>query len=254
MAHSKNLDFLAADEWDLYLGDIAFAYNITPNRMTQHAPYDIIYGGIVKLPIDRVFDFDVEDVATKCAKEYKNPMDARLRPMRMDAEHRAYIKLMHKHRKVLQQEVINNQNQYASKMKKTYDSKRVAPTRYRVNQEVYVDHSVGKQGNERKLGINRKHAKIMDKIGANTYVVKYDDGKMEPVNVERMYTISIIDASPPIRRSHKNYLKRQKRRRESGTIQSINEHQTTRDMVRKRRGAISRKCDRRRKKQRLGSM
>ena len=212
LAHSKNLDFLAGDEWDLYLGDIAFAYNITPNRMTKHSPYDIIYGGIVKLPIDRIFDFNVEDVAEKAAEKYKNPMDARLRPMRMDAEHRAYIKMMSQHRRILQREVIQNQNKYASQMKKTYDSKRVPPTRYRVNQEIYVDHSVGKTGNERKLGINRKHAMIMDKIGANTYVVKYDDGKLEPVNVERMYTISIIDAEPSTRRATKNKLFRQRRR------------------------------------------
>ena len=52
----------------------------------------------------------------------------------------------------------------------------------------------------------------MDKIGANTYVVKYDDGKLEPVNVERMYTISIIDAEPSTRRATKNKLFRQRRR------------------------------------------
>ena len=213
LAHSKGLDFLAGDEWDIYLGDIAFAYNTTPNRMTKHTPYDIVYGGIVKLPIDRVFKFDVDDVATKAAEEFRNPMDARMRPLRVDAEHRSYIKLMNQHRQILQKEIIANQKEYGKKMKKQFDSKRVPPRRYRVNQDIYVDQSVGKVGNSKKLGINRKHGIIMDKIGANTYVVRYDDGRTEPVNVERMYTISVIDAKPSTRHSHRKYKRRSDKRR-----------------------------------------
>ena len=130
----------------------------------------------------------------------------------MDAEHRAYIKLMTQHRKVLQKEITANQKKYGQKMKRNFDSKRDPPRRYRVNQDIYVDQAVGKVGNQKKLGINRKHGIIMDKIGSNTYVVRYDDGRTEPVNVERMYSISMIDAKPSVRLSNHKHLRRSRAR------------------------------------------
>ena len=53
LANDLGLDFLDSDDWDIYLPNIAFSYNITPNRMTKHSPYEIIYDDWIKLPIDR---------------------------------------------------------------------------------------------------------------------------------------------------------------------------------------------------------
>ena len=80
---------------------------------------------------------------------------------------------------------------------------------------VYVDIAVGKVGNERKLSINRKRGIIMDKISENTYVAKYDDGRLEPVNVDRLYTISYAtkqEVAQNKTRTHKKNNQRHRRR------------------------------------------
>ena len=57
----------------------------------------------------------------------------------------------------------------------------------------------------------------MDAIGENSYTVKFDDGKLSPVNVERIYTVSresnISSKSKRGKNAHKNFKKRAKKRK-----------------------------------------
>ena len=190
IAKEQGLDFLASDDWDIFLPNISFSYNVTPNYMSNHSPYNIIYPKLIKLPIDRIFNLNINEAVDETITTLKNPKDARLRALKLDAEHRAGIRALIKHRDSLRKEIAAATEKYNAKRKELYDKNRVAPTQYRNNQTVWVDVSVGKVGNARKLGINRKRAIIMDKISQNAYIIKYDDGKVEPMNVDRLYTLS----------------------------------------------------------------
>lgn len=117
-------------------------------------------------------------------------------------------------------EKVKNQNQYFCKYFITQYKQRVAPTHYQIGQEVWIDVSVGKVGNARKLGINRKKGQILDKISQNAYTIKFDNGKVEPVNVERLYTLSRIKRDGKRDRivnisknSHRNWKRRAKKRK-----------------------------------------
>jgi len=216
LAHQLGLDFLSSDDWDIYLPNIAFSYNITPSAINNYAPYSIIYDNWIKLPIDRILNTDIDGVISNSIEKYKNPMDARVRPIKVNAKHRAFITTLRKHREHLQSELLQSRIKYDNKRKEYYDKHRVPATKYTIGQDIFVDISVGKVGNAAKLGVNRKHAIIMDPIGDNSYTVKFDDGKLSAVNVERIYTVSKsnIKAKPKRgRNAHKNYKRRAKKRK-----------------------------------------
>ena len=142
----------------------------------------------------------------------------------MNAEQRAGITALRNRRKHLQTEIQQNRDKYDAKRKEIYDRKREPSSHYKPNQEVWIDKSVGKVGNAQKLGINRKRGFVIDQIGENTYVVEYaDDKKIEPVNVERMYTVhresnndngNIINPKPVIngKNKNRNFKRRQRKR------------------------------------------
>ena len=190
LAHERGLDFLSSDDWDIYLPNIAFSYNITPTAINGYSPYGIIYDNWIKLPIDRILNKNIDEVVTNSIEKYKNPMDIRIKPIKVNAKHRAFISAMRKHRRHLQLELEQSRIKYDTKRKQYYDENRIPASKYQVGQEIYVDVSVGKVGNVAKLGVNRKRAIIMDPIGENSYTVKFDDGKISAVNVERIYTTS----------------------------------------------------------------
>ena len=220
LAKELGLDFLDSDDWDIYLPNIAFSYNITPNRMNRYSPYQIIYDEWIKLPIDRILGANIDDVVDEQLNYFKNPRDARLKPRSLDAEQRAGIIALRQRRKHLQKEIQQTKIKYDQKRKQVYDRNRVTSTHYKPNQEVWVDISVAKVGNVKKLGINRKKAHIIDQLGENTYVVEYENGKVEPVNVDRLYTViresnNDDDDIKPIKKgkqSYKNYKKRRRNR------------------------------------------
>ena len=162
ISQERGLDFLSNDDWDVYLPNIAFSYNITPNHMTNHSPYNIIYPNLIKLPIDRILKTDMDKIVEERITTLKNPKDARLTALKLDAEHRAGIRELTRHRDSLKKEIAAAQQKYNQRRKELYDRDRLAPTHYVDGQEVWVDVSVGKVGNERKLGINRKRGIIIE--------------------------------------------------------------------------------------------
>ena len=193
LAYDRNLDFLSSDDWDIYVPNIAYSYNITPNRMTHYSPYHLIYGTVIKLPIDRILQTDLKGIVEYEKAIARNPVDARMLPMEFNTEHRDYIRLIGEYQKHLQKEVKYNMDKYNKSQKQQYDKKRVPATKYVNKQVVWVDWSQGQVGNLAKLPINRRRAVIIDKIGDNVYVVRYANGKVAPVNVERIYTITEKD-------------------------------------------------------------
>ena len=233
LAEERGLDFLDSDDWDIYLPNIAFSYNITPNRMTGYSPYQIIYDDWIKLPIDRMLNTDIDEVVDDQLRYFKNQKNTRLRMKKLDAEHRAGITALRNRRHHLQKEIQETRIKYDTKRKEIYDRKREPASHYGPNQEVWVDVSVGKVGNAQKLGINRKRAIIVDQIGENTYVVEYNDGKVEPVNVERMYTVirksnnDIRNNDNPIpvkkgKNANRNFKKRQRKRARRNSMNDSN--------------------------------
>ena len=185
-----NLDYFNTDDWDIFLPNISFSYNITPNRMTKYSPYQIIFGDTIKLPIDRVLNVNVNDVVDDVSTNFKSPTDWRVREITLNAEHRGYIDALTKQQKQLRKEIRDNMKTYNLASKAAYDKKRVPPLYYGPNQPVFIDDTVGKVGNKKKMAINQRRARIIDKIAANAYVVAYDDGRIEPVNIERIFTTS----------------------------------------------------------------
>ena len=65
----------------------------------------------------------------------------------------------------------------------------IEPIEYKNLERVVVDVSDKVKGNKKKLNINRKEATVIDKINNNVYVVQYDNGKRETINIKRIYKI-----------------------------------------------------------------
>ena len=76
---------------------------------------------------------------------------------------------------------------YDKQRKRYYDKHRVKAKHFKSGEQVIVDFSVGKTGNVKKMSINRKRAVIVDKISDNAYTVRYDTGKYDNININRLY-------------------------------------------------------------------
>ena len=220
LAYDRSLDFFDSDDWDIFIPNIAFSYNITPNRMNGYSPYQVLYDDWIKLPIDRILNTDFDTVVNEEKEAYKNPMDARLRPIKINAKHRDFIREARKRRQHLIKEIQDKEAKYDTKRKADYDAQRLPASNYNPGDTVFIDVSVGKVGNKKKLGINRKRGTIIDQIGDNVYTIQYDNGKIEPVNVDRLYTVSktknkSISSQPPKpgKNRHRNYKRRNKKRK-----------------------------------------
>ena len=214
------------DDWDIYLPNIAFSYNVCPNRMTGFSPYQIIYANWVSLPIDHILGTNVAKSTEDALKEIedKRKRDARhggkeAKPFVMNRTHRDAIELLDQYHSVLQSEIKAARDHYDRNSKKYYDKKRTATPELSLGTVVYVDMSLAKVGNKKKLGINRKKGRITDRIGQNVYVIKYENGKFEPVNIERIYRVHTAEALELRRKKRKSKAararKRQRERKES---------------------------------------
>ena len=223
LSHTRNLDFFEKDDWDIYLPNIAFSYNITPNKMTGYSPYNIIYGDIIKLPIDKIIKTNVIPTVEEELSIFRNPIDKRLKPIQLNALHKGWIRTMNAYRKHMQDEINYTTTKYNRARKRRYDKSRIPPTHYQPNATVYIDESVGKTGNQKKLPINRREATVIDKISDNVYTVQYRDGKVAPVNVDRMYIIDENKSSTTTNNtSTRSQQKRQQRRRKRQFIDNNN--------------------------------
>ena len=240
VAHVRDLDFLREDDWDLYVPGIAYSYNVTPNRMTDHSPYEIVYGQIISLPIERILARrPVMEIAEEVLE--KQPIEPKT-PRRLNGEHREYIAQMQKLRDDMAEQIHSRQTKYNAARKRDFDRGRVPAVHYKVNDIVYVDTRSGRHGNARKLPINRKRGRVLDKVGENVFVIRYDDGDIDKVNVQRIYkpvgrrrvrrkssTVGPKMENPSWRRRGKrnrsNYKKRARRRKKkvSAFMDSISE-------------------------------
>ena len=211
LASELNLNYFDNDDWDIYLPNISFSYNITPNRMSKYSPYSVVFGDVIKLPIDRILHTDVDDIVEKTRKEFKSPTDWRIREMPLTAEHRGYFNAITKQQKHLHKDVQDHLDVYNQRTRDKYDETQDPPPFYRPNQIVWVDDAVGKVGNRKKMQINQRRASIIDKISENAYVVVYENGRIEPVNIDRLFTKARARRSKESKIAKNNRLRDRKR-------------------------------------------
>ena len=187
IAQDKQLDFTKTADWDIFIKEIEFAYNSTPKEMLKHAPYEIIYGDIIKTPHDIILSNNNKNID----KTVENTVDIINNDdnsiLRLPETVKNYVKLLKEHQKVLKQEIIKNLEYYDKQRKKYYDKNRKQAIIYNIGDNVVVDIQVRKVGNAKKLNINRKPAIIIDKINKNAYAVRYENGVTEAVNIARLY-------------------------------------------------------------------
>ncbi len=195
IAFDRGLDFLAQHDWDVFIPDISFSYNVTPNKMTGVSPYNIIYGARVKLPIERVLSRDINAEAAELESDIRHTTGIRgSAGFSIDSTHRAYMSKMKQLHSALDEHIKMKRASYHESMKRDFDKLRVAATHYDPFEPVWVDSGVGRVGNAAKLLVNRKFGHIMDQCGDNAYIVRIaDTGKYEPVNVNRIYKQIPID-------------------------------------------------------------
>ena len=68
-------------------------------------------------------------------------------------------------------------------------------------------------GNKKKLAINRRKATIIEHLGESTYTIKYaKGGKMEIVNVDRMYSCHKVEPVGPTLEPRQKEKRRERRR------------------------------------------
>jgi len=182
LAQDRQLDFInGTDDWDLYVKEIEFAYNTTPNEMTKKAPFDIIFGDTIKIPSERVLSQNIDKTVEDNVNVYNTDN------MKLSTAVKQYIELLKQQRDILLSEVRQNMEKYDEQRKRYYDKHRVKPAHFMSGEQVLVDFGVGKTGNVRKMSINRKRAVIVDKLSDNAYTVQYENGKYDKINVDRLY-------------------------------------------------------------------
>ncbi|MCP4478195.1 MAG: transposase family protein, partial [Planctomycetaceae bacterium] len=187
IAQEHKLDFLKMHDWDVFIPGISFAYNVTPNRMTNHSPYEIVFGKRVKLPLFSHFETDVNAVAEDVTERRQTAPGASGR-FTMDAGHRAYVSKMAEYYDKMDKHIKANMLKYNKQRKTYFDKNRIDATEYQNMTEVWVDADERKVGNARKLPINRMHGTIIDRIGENAYTIQLTkSGKYMPVNVSQIY-------------------------------------------------------------------
>ena len=190
VSHERGLDFLGDADWDHFIPSVSYAYNVTPSRMLGVSPYEVIFGNVIRLPFDNIMsqqsihDMAVEAQTERDEEKYESVENRKSPALR--AAVKAYIRKMSGLRKDLQSQIRSRTAAYDKTRKIAYDKKRISSTRYKTGERVWVDTRSGKVGNAKKLPINRKQAHITDKIGENVYVVRYDDGSLDKVNVRRL--------------------------------------------------------------------
>jgi len=282
IAQSQDLDYFENDDWDVFIPNIQFSYNITPHTATNIAPYNMLYGQWIKIPFDQIINSSVSDEVDEYLRTVKNPIqvlstnkrvlsakqkydmdtlhiqhnslqnEIKAQQQRVGADDKDesvlsdidnYVASLKSHQESLLHDTNTKINKYNAAQKRYYDKNRVQAIEYKAGEKVYIDTSVGKVGNPRKLGINRKQAIIVDQIGSNVYAVKYKDGKVDPINVERIYKVTNKPKSKSTRKSHKNYLQRSAKRLK---------HQQHRNRIRKER-RLQKKKRKQKEKARLKS-
>ena len=206
IAYTQNLDYMKGDDWDIYLPEIEFAYNNTKNEMTGTAPYEVVYGHLLRTPTDNILKQTVHDAVADIADVINE--DEADKPLKLSQKVQSYVKLMEKHRSVLVEEMKANMKRYDTQRKRYFDKHRAAPIKYEFGDKVVVDTKASKVGNKAKLNINRKQAVILDKLNDNAYVVRYDSGEKEAVNIKRIFRFE-----PPQQQETRNTTNNRKQRR-----------------------------------------
>ena len=187
---------------------------------------------MIKFPIERMLAVQTNEQIDEIAHHskywmYNNPNDdPRCHKFKEKKVHRDFIRFTKEYRSNLMEMIQDRLLKYNQSRKRWYDKKRVEPTNYNSFERVGIDWYVTTEGNKKKLALHHRTAEIMDRIGANSYIVRYcDTGHYHPVNVDRMHKLlPIDDVSDGLTRSARRHVRqsvtfemRRKRRRRINT-------------------------------------
>ena len=124
----------------------------------------------------------------------------------------AFIQVRKQQYEMLQKQVKSNCDFSSKKMKEYYDQKRIEPKHYQPGMIVYINHDVCVVGNKRKISINRRRATIVDRISDNAYIIRYENGRTVPCNIDRIYSLKRRskdkELNSPPRKSENKIMKR----------------------------------------------
>ena len=154
--------------------------------MTKKAPYEVIYGHLLNTPIQHILNKDIQTVVEETV-DTMNIDSTDTDILKLPQKVQNYIDDLKERTKIILSEMKHNMDKYDKYRKEYYDKNRVKPTVYKNLERVFVDTSDKVKGNKRKLNINRKEATIIDILNDNAYIVQYDDGTRESVNIKRIY-------------------------------------------------------------------
>ena len=191
IAKQFELDFVKRDDWDNYIAEIEFSYNNSVNEMTQRAPYEVVYGQLLRQPTDKIFKKDID----KTVEEVVDTINNNNASLRLSRSVQNYIEDLKVRQKMIATEMKKNMSKYDKYRKSYFDKNRKEPVEYGNLERVVVDVSDRVKGNKRKLNINRREGQIIDKLNDNVYIVQYEDGKREAVNINRIYKIETREES-----------------------------------------------------------
>ena len=191
IAKQFELDFVKRDDWDNYIAEIEFSYNNSINEMTQRAPYEVVYGQLLRQPTDKIFKKDID----KTVEEVVDTINNNNASLRLSRSVQNYIEDLKVRQKMIATEMKKNMSKYDRYRKSYFDKNRKEPVEYGNLERVVVDVSDRVKGNKRKLNINRREGQIIDKLNDNVYIVQYEDGKREAVNINRIYKIETREES-----------------------------------------------------------
>ncbi len=160
IAHTKGLDFLGNNDWDVFVPNIAFSYNVTPSRVSggKYSPYDMIYGaGSVRLPLESAISRSTWDIADDVLQDRRNLTGPFGNPnFKTVGQHNAFIRKMEDQRVDMYEYVRYHNARYQSYQKEKFDKSRIPPIHYYNMEIVWVDTSDREVGNAAKLRVGMR--------------------------------------------------------------------------------------------------
>ena len=126
----KGLNFFERDDWDIYTSSIQFAYNTTINRMTNYAPYTIVFNREISMPSDVTYI----NSRTNESKSNKNESDEQSGIVREVEEaetnvketkndYDKFIKEMNFRKQLILKDANQTQEKYDKNRKRYFDNK-----------------------------------------------------------------------------------------------------------------------------------
>ena len=177
----RGLNFLERDDWDIFISAIQFTYNSTPNRMTNYAPYTIVFGKEVSVPSDiqyinsRINDDEQSGIVREVEEAESNKKDTK-------ADYEQFIKEMNFRKRLINKDANETQDKYDRDRKKYFENKNRKKTKS--HNQITSKMNNENENHQYKLG-EKVLRYIGDKYKGNKSKLQtqYDELVYEVVNI-----------------------------------------------------------------------